>query len=400
MRILWLTHFVPYPATGHGALQRTHQLILQVAQHHEVSVVAIAKNRPDWAQAPAAKAFFEANSVQYKALYPERLGRRQRAAIKSSLGGDNYWEEVLYDERAAQEVAEQATSFRPDFLHLDTIFLAGYAGCSSARLVVTHHNIESELLSRRASNSGYLTRLFLERQARKTRHAEARWCGPPTVNVMVSEDDARVLKSFVRGCNQVTVPNGVDTDFFQPDLEAQPKRKSFVFAGGMDWYPNRIAMEWFAKELWPALIADDPSRTATIIGKAPPPSLTQLAARDSRVIVTGVVPDVRPFVAAAATYICPIHVGGGTRLKVLDALAMKKPLISTALGVSGLDLVAEQHYLGAETATEFVAQARRLEADPDLGRRLSANGREFVERNYSWAKTSRPLIDSMAISSR
>jgi polysaccharide biosynthesis protein PslH len=162
----------------------------------------------------------------------------------------------------------------------------------------------------------------------------------------------------------------------------------------MDWYPNRMAIEWFANELWPALAADNPNRTATIIGRSPPQAVIDLAARDSRVRVTGLVPDVRPLISAAAIYLCPIHVGGGTRLKILDALSMERPLISTQLGVSGLGLKNGQHYLAAETAADFATQARKVEENSSFGRSLAISGRAEVEERFSWNVIGRKMNEA------
>ena len=120
-----------------------------------------------------------------------------------------------------------------------------------------------------------------------------------------------------------------------------------------------------------------------VIGRDPPGDVLA-AARDAAVHVPGYVEDVRPYLAAAAIYVCPIRDGGGTRLKVLDALAMAKPLVATGLAVEGLDLVEEEHYLRAETPVDTVRQIRRLERDPDLSRRLAWSGRRLVEQRYSW----------------
>ena len=175
-------------------------------------------------------------------------------------------------------------------------------------------------------------------------------------NVMVSETDAATLQRIAPTARVTVVPNGVDTDFFcaEPSTATQPK--SLIFVGSMDWYPNRLAMEWLAGELWPALAHDDPDRRMTVVGRSPPPAIVEASRRDARITVTGFVDDVRPYMLGASIYICPIRVGGGTRLKILDALAMERPLVSTALGVSGLGLKNGCHYLQAETAAEFVAR--------------------------------------------
>jgi polysaccharide biosynthesis protein PslH len=385
MRILWLTHFVPFPATGHGALQRTHQLLLQGMAEHDVSLVGLARDDADWAKADDAIEFFRPRCASVQMLRVSGRAHKYLAAGASVAGSHAYWSNLLYSSSAAGVIQRHADKFDPEWLHLDTIFLERYrSSAPRARLAITHHNVESDLLTRRAGTTTAAGRWFLGAQAHRTRDSESRLGGSPTVNLMVSGEDGARLREIAPGADTVVVPNGVDVEFFRPTAGVQPKPGSFVFAGGMDWYPNRMAIEWFANELWPALAADNPNRTATIIGRSPPQAVIDLAARDSRVRVTGLVPDVRPLISAAAIYLCPIHVGGGTRLKILDALSMERPLISTQLGVSGLGLEDGRHYLSAETAGEFVNQARRLEGDASFGQSLARRGRTLVEDRFSW----------------
>jgi glycosyltransferase involved in cell wall biosynthesis len=282
--------------------------------------------------------------------------------------------------------------FTPDVVHLDSVLLASYApSVPEGRLVVSHHNVESDLYAQRATVARPLVRAALTREARKLTTLERRIGRQAEMNVTVSEADARRFSALVPGARTTVVSNGVDTAFFTPDRSVTPRDKSLVFVGGMTWYPNRLAMEWLASELWPRLIDDDPGRSMTIVGSAPPASLVATAARDSRLTVTGYVDDVRPYVSSAAIFVCPIRFGGGTRLKILDALAMQRPLVSTAVGVGGLGLTEGTHYLGAETAEEFVQQISRLERDAGLRAALGRNGRALVEQRYSWSSAGREL---------
>jgi glycosyltransferase involved in cell wall biosynthesis len=163
----------------------------------------------------------------------------------------------------------------------------------------------------------------------------------------------------------------------------------------MDWFPNQDAMQFFVAEIWPALLRDNPHRRMTVVGRAAPAAVVA-AARDPRLRVLGFVDDIRPHLEAASIYVCPIRLGGGTRLKILDALAMSRPLVSTEFGVEGLGLAEGEHYLSASTPADFVRQIRRLEADPALRRRLGDAGRDFVARRYSWPRVAESLEDAYA----
>jgi glycosyltransferase involved in cell wall biosynthesis len=184
------------------------------------------------------------------------------------------------------------------------------------------------------------------------------------------------------------VENGVDVDYFRPSPGAE-RPGSLVFVGGMNWYPNRDAVIHFLTDIWPIVLRSNPRRSVTIIGQHPPAEVTRLD--DGRVHVTGFVDDIRPHLDAAEIYICPMRDGGGTRLKILDALAMEKALVASGLAVEGIDLIEDEHYVRADTPTDFARAIDRLGSDPSLRRRLGRNGRLLVERKYAWSVIGQSL---------
>jgi glycosyltransferase involved in cell wall biosynthesis len=404
-RVLWLCHFLPFPATGHGALQRTHQLLVRTARRHEVGVIAFARAETVAERETIDRARRELGPhLAFLDIVPLESGAWQRgriaAAIKALVSPASFWE-LWLDRRAGRSaVADRRRSFRPDVVHLDTVLLAPYLDqLTTEPTVVTHHNIESDLLADRTSVMPRATRWFMAREAAKVATRERAVAPLVSANVVVSADDGARLRELAPSARTVVVPNGVDTNFFRMDPDVDARDRSLVFAGGMDWYPNRIAMEWLANDVWPVLARDRPDRTLTVIGKAPPPALVALGQRDSRVRVTGFVPDVRPYVLQSAIYICPIHVGGGTRLKVLDALAMGRPLVSTSVGVSGLGLRDGIEYLRAETAEDFARCVRRLEDDPELRTSLASAGRQVVTSRFAWDRVEGVFADCLQTAS-
>lgn len=399
-RLLWLSHFAPYPATGHGALQRTHHLLVQAARRHEVHLVALVPPGSFASHAAIQDAEGALASIAASArLFPLAIGqRRARTAgrvARSALSRSTYWEQLFADPHAQAYVRNLARAHRFDLAHLDTIFLAGYLPLLGAMpFVLNHHNIESHLLTRRAERAGKLGRWYFARQARATETRE-RVLGPQAAaNLVVSDLDGERLREIAPGARVETIPNGVDVGYFAPDHAEPVRPASLVWAGGMDWFPNADAIEWFAQSLWPALAADRPERSAVIVGRHPPARALALAAADPRVRVLGFVDDVRPYVRQAATYICPIRVGGGTRLKVLDALAIGRPLVATRIGVEGLGLEDGVHYLEANDVETTVAQVRRVEQDPALASRLAEAGRAFVLERFSWDSVGARLAEA------
>jgi glycosyltransferase involved in cell wall biosynthesis len=390
MNILWLSHFLPYPPKG-GAFQRSHYLLREAASRHRVSLVALNQR----AVLTSAKAVEEATQVlggivSDLAWFEIPADRsRFRWGLTTAL---SYFRPSPYDVNwlrswpLRRHLRERAGREHFDLIHIDTLGLLPYAAeLSGVPVALNHHNIESQLMERRTEREGNpLKRHYFRRETSKLQRLERKACAEVAVNLVVSELDGERLRSISPEARIEVVSNGVDTQYFQPNPQVVRRPGSLVFAGGMNWYPNRDAVNHFLAEIWPLLIADSPTRSVAIIGKEPPKALLD-ATRDSRIRAPGFVDDVRPWLDEAAIYVCPIRDGGGTRLKILDALAMTKPVVATGLSVEGLDLVEGAHYLRAETPAEFLEQIRRLEKDPRFAAELGSAGRKLVTERYAWS---------------
>jgi glycosyltransferase involved in cell wall biosynthesis len=281
-----------------------------------------------------------------------------------------------------------------DLVHVDTLGLVPYVhALGNIPVVLNHHNVESQMMARRAERDrSWVRRQYFRREAGKLTRMERAVCPDVTLNLVVSALDADRLRGVSPGSRVRVVSNGVDTEYFRPRAGAQSRRFSLIFVGGMNWYPNRDAVLYFLKEVWPLLREEQPERTLTVVGQDPPPELTS-AMRDPRVHAPGFVDDVRPYLDSAETYVCPIRDGGGTRLKILDALSMGKPLVATGVAVEGLGLSEGIHFLRAESPEDYVRALRRLN-EPGLRQRLAAAGRAFVESRYRWEVIGKDLLEA------
>jgi glycosyltransferase involved in cell wall biosynthesis len=394
VKILFLSHFPPWPPTGHGALQRTHHLLRRIAAEHEVHLLALvpkaaAPSAGDLSRTIAALEGIVASVHAFR--LDENVVRKVWCAVRSLAGNTPYWEHLFENSSAHRALESLLRRHRFDLVHADIVFLRRYAWAARGTpLVLNHHNVESHLLERRALSAGHpLARRFFRAQASRVEAVERTLARRAAGNLLVSQLDEERLRVLAGELDTAVIANGVDLDFFNY-LQTTGEPGHLVFAGGMDWFPNRDAMAAFAADTWPALVNDGHHRRLTVIGRNPPPELLALQS-DSRVSVTGFVDDVRPYIERASIYVCPIRVGGGTRLKVLDALAMGRPLVSSDIGVEGLGLSEGEHYLRANSTAELIAQVRRLESDAELGNRLRTAGRAFVERHYGWDGIARRL---------
>ncbi len=391
LRILWLSHFVPYPPKG-GCFQRSYNLIAQTARRHDVHLIAM---RPKAAAAPDADTEARAALLQHcrsvtlldisAATRPAALARR---AFTSALTGQSLTV-TLFESPEMRRLVRNAQA-TADVVHLDSISLAGYLPDVANRpTLMTHHGAESFMIRRRIGNEHSVVRkAFFAAEWLTLRRAERRACPRVGVNVVMSDLDGRIMQEIAPASYRV-VENGVDVAFFQPlpVMDGQ----SLVFAGRLDQYSNRDGIVHFMEAAWPLLTARHPDARITIVGSNPPEHLRTLAARDPRIEVTGFVDDVRPFFARATAAICPIRDGGGTRIKVLDALAQGKPLIATTIGCEGLDVVPDRDVLIGDTPEAFAAQIGRVFEDATLRASLARQGRHLIERVYAWDIPGRKL---------
>jgi glycosyltransferase involved in cell wall biosynthesis len=389
MKVLWLSHFLPYPPKG-GALQRSHNLLRQIAGPHEVHLVSLnqGKNLPTQIAIEKAIGFLKGICKRVEVFpIPSDAAKWRWATMTmaSYLRSSPYDVNWLMNRDMLIFLERLSKSETFDLVHVDTIGLYPYvAPFSGIPIVLNHHNIESQMMRRRyEKEKNGLYKIYFHRESAKIGRYERDVCGKCAMNLVVSDLDGSRLKENAGNIRFAVIPNGVDIEYFQPQKSIGECREGLIFAGAMDWYPNREAVRFFLKEIWPMLREEKPDRPITFIGRNPLRELSE-AAKNSAIHVPGFVDDVRPYLDDAKIYICPIRDGGGTRLKILDALAMRKPLVATGMAVEGLDLHEEVHYLRAETAAEFLAQIKRLENDSNLCQTVASAGQGFVRKNYSW----------------
>lgn len=405
MKILWLSHLVPYPPKG-GVLQRSFNLIKEVSKHHDVYLFAF--NQPELLNScfPDEKEPLEL-ALEGLAPFTKRIHvtdipseirkrGKELLAFKSLFSHEGYTVNWLKSNEAEKTLRQWRTEYDFDAVHYDTISLVPYrsmfAGIPS---VLDHHNIESDMMLVRSQNEkNYLKRLYFLQEAKKLRFYEARNCPSFDLNITCSSKDTKRLESLCKGSIITEVPNGVDVDYFSP-VETEKEANSLIFAGGLSWYPNIDAMRFFAYEIWPLLKEKIPDVKMHLVGRSAPSDLVELGKTDPRFQVHGFVDDVRPYLARASAYICPIRDGGGTKLKVLDALAMKCPLVAHPFACDGIDVTEGKDVIFAESPDDFVTKICSVLQDQECQRTLASNGRDLVESRYSFEQIGLKLAKAL-----
>lgn len=254
-------------------------------------------------------------------------------------------------------------------------------------VVLFAHNVEHIIWRRLAQiETSAWRRGLLELEWRKMRRWEARACTQANGTIAVSEVDRALLAATAPGAKVARIPTGVDTRYFTSNGSREIPT-ALVFTGAMDWYLNEDGILHFIDVILPRIRRDVPDVSLTVVGRNPSARL-RLAADRARIRVTGTVDDIRPYVAEAAVYVVPLRLGGGTRLKIFEALAMGKAVVATTVGAEGLPLVPGKHFLQADDPAGFARAVVSLLRNPDQRKALGVAGQRLVEERYSWAQVA------------
>jgi sugar transferase (PEP-CTERM/EpsH1 system associated) len=397
MRILWLKSDLLLPLDKGGKL-RTWHLLRHLARRHEITYVAFsAPDEPATnmdgmyevarrietiprSDAPKRSLRFYAGAAAHAfRRRPYAVGKYRSAAYQHRI------ESLLRDERFDLVVC--------DFL-FPVVNLPRALPCPS---VIFTHNVEAEIWRRYAeTNSGPLASWAYALQHRRMLRFERDALSRFDAVLAVSEADRRTFERLFPDSFRApiyVVPTGVDTDFFQPTPSPAASR-SLAFTGSMDWLPNEDAMMFFCRDVLPLIRAEEPDVTLSIVGRAPTPPVVRLAG-EAGVHVTGRVDDVRPFMQKSAVYVVPLRIGGGTRLKIFEAMAMGKAIVSTRVGAEGLPVTDMEHLFLEDEPRAFAAAVVTLLRDVAARRALETSARALVVADYDWNAVAHHLDEAL-----
>jgi sugar transferase (PEP-CTERM/EpsH1 system associated) len=394
LRVLFLSPRIPWPLDSGGKI-RTYYLLRALARHHQVRVLTFG----DASETEGLRAVRELGASCERFSWPGRLGELVRK-VRGLVGPVPYtiWK---YQSAALRRRALELCRARAvDVVHCDHLHMATYGALCRLPYVVDQHNVEFVIWERfaRDPHEPIFRRLLFWQQGLWLKQLERDLCTRASKVLVCSRvDEGNMLQLIGRAPGRETrvVPNGVDVEYFSANGPAEGPGGHLFFTGSMDWAPNQNAVLSFLDVMWPEIRRQLPGLAFYVVGRHPGPDLRARHGADG-IHVTGTVADVRPYMRGAVALVVPMRVGGGTRLKILEAFAARVPVISTAVGAEGIDAEDGVHYLRAESAGEFAAAIRRLQADPALAASLTEAGYQLVEQRYSWDVVGEELARSYA----
>lgn len=398
MRILWVKTGPLLPLDT-GGKRRTHALLTEMSKIHHVVYASLL---PEGEELHAQE---ESN-----AYAAEKIWIRTHTPAKGSLG---FWLDLAkstifttrpyalqrYETKALKlKLCEFSKENEFDLVICDFLAPAlNFVGLKfRCPVILFQHNIEAQIWRRLAENqTSPVKRWYLGIQHRRMKHWEVRLSTLFDGVITVSPEDTEISRTEYRLTNVLGhVPTGVDVDSFQPAApSAQGQPFVMGFLGSMDWMPNIDATLDFVKEVLPRVRATLPDCRFKIIGRKPPAKIRELAANDPGIEVTGTVEEVQSHVHECDVIVVPLKAGGGTRIKIYEAMAMGVPVVSTTIGAEGLAVTHGVDILIADDAAAFAAALLNLAQDRNISMKLAQKARSAVEANHSWTKATRCFMD-------
>jgi sugar transferase (PEP-CTERM/EpsH1 system associated) len=396
MHILWVKNELLHPLDKGGRI-RTYEMLRRLRDHHRVTYIALDDGTITAEQRAKALEYCDDVVLVPWRNAPLRGLGRAFAALRNLFSSLPFALAPYRSTAMARVIRERcgATSDRADVVVCDFLTPAlnvpGDLGCP---VVLFQHNVEAMIWERRAKvASNSVVRLYMREQWRRMQRVERAQCLRFDHVVAVSPEDAAVFRARYGVERVSSVPTGVDTEFFRPSGTVSRKSASIVFTGSMDWMPNEDGMTFFVEDVLPLVKRAVPEATLTIVGRNPTARVRALAEGRSDIMVTGTVPDVRPFLESASVVVVPLRIGGGTRIKIYEAMGMERAVVSTTIGAEGLDVVDGEHILLADDPQSFADAVIGLLNAPERAEQVGRQAASHVRAHFGWAAVAEQFAD-------
>jgi polysaccharide biosynthesis protein PslH len=395
MKILWVKAGGLVPPDSGGKI-RSYHILRELAQDHSITLFSFYGAHANDAHSQLNEFFDRVVAIpldlpepkSFRELYDYGLGLFTRQPYNIA----KYCRPEV--QRELRRLVKQE---KHDVIVCDFVIAAGSIPWEvSTPKVLFTHNVESVIWQRHCQvTRSLLWKTLSWREWRTMEVAERRYLTEADHVIAVSQDDRRFFAKFVDPTKLSVIPTGADTEFFTP-TEMQETANSLAFTGSMDWLPNEDGVVYFIKEILPLIRREAPDVFFTVVGRNPSQRLKDHAARTANVNLTGWVDDIRPFLSQAAVVVVPLRIGGGTRLKIFEAMSLGKAIVSTTIGAEGLPVHHDQHLLIADEPAHFAQATVGLLKDAARRRSMGLRARRLVVENYSWRTVAQRFAEILA----
>lgn len=377
MKVLYFIPYSPANPTFGGSL-RIYHILDYLCTHHDVTVAGFSNPEEEKA---LIKNFPVLAGKTHFVDYPYKNSNKYWLLLKSIFSSHSLWHHYTTSEPLQRKLDRILKNESFDVIQSEFPVMGMYSFNSKAIKIIDSHNVEYDNFKRMAKVKNPLKKVFYHLESYKFYKEETDACKKHEALFVTSERDISIFDQSVPTVPKYLVPNGVDEEYFYP-TKTTPKPHSMVFVGMMKYVPNYDGINYFLDEIFPKIVARYPDTTITIVGKNAPASITRRASKN--IIITGFVEDTRPYMHDASVYVVPLRMGGGTRLKIMETLASKIPLVTTSIGCEGIDIEHGKHALIADRPEDFANAVIELFENSERCKKLTENGYELVMDKYRW----------------
>ncbi len=385
MNILWIKTDIIFPPTTGGKL-RTYWILRELAKRHNITYCCYSEGSNDTEGISEMETWCtELHTIERKSREDKYTKSFYFDLLVNLFSRYPYNIKKYYSRTLSKKIEQLVLGGNIDFIICDFIFPSlNMFWKANIPKIIFCHNIEALIWKRYVENNRLFKKWYLNHQFRKMKSYEFSLLKKFDGIITVSEEDKREISNVIEDKKIEVIGTGVNIQFYKKRDSEKRKPGNIVFCGSMDWIPNEDSMLYFVNDIYPIIKSKVPFASLTIIGRKPTKSIRDLVSVSNRIEVTGTVEDVRPYMSKADCFVVPLRIAGGTRLKIPEALAMGIAVVSTSVGAEGLHLNNGKDILIADGPQTFAEKVIHVLQDSQLREMLENNGREIIERKFSW----------------
>lgn len=384
MNILFLSQENPYPPDG-GHYIRTYNILKMLSEKHNIFFIAIANDDKRMKHKQGLEDLCESVDI-FVIPQGKSKWRYIFSLILNLFSPLPFTAQKNYIHDVKVKIKQLLKDNKIDLVHVDILPLAFYhKNFDRLPKILVNHNVESLRLYRwmKVEKNTFI-KLFLYYQFLKLRHFEKHICPKFERCIVVSEPDQKILEKLCKTTNFVILPNGVDIKYFSPLNNTKINKNSLIWTGGMRYAYSADAVDYFLDEVLPLIRLEISDIKVSFVGSSPTSKLIKNAKDNPNIKVHGYVDDIRMYIQQAAVFIAPIRSGSGTKIKVLNAMALEKAVVTTSIGAEGIKVKPDEDIMIADTPQEFAEKTIYLLRHPEEAKIMGSKGRAVIEKHYSW----------------